>query len=135
MELQVRYLSENDYDTLCEWWSDNRFPPPPREMLPDNGTGGVMVTKGGLPVCAGFLYLTNSKCAWCEWIVADFHYRQPDRDSAILLVIESLKALAKDAGFKYIYTTVKNKSLISKYEACGFVKGDSNSQEMIAQVR
>lgn len=134
MELQVRYLNETDYDTLCKWWSDNRFPAPPREILPDNGSGGVMVMKGVDPVVAGYLYLTNSRCAWIEWIIADFHYRQFDRDSAILLVIESLKTLAKEAGFKYIYTTVKNKSLISKYEACGFMKGDSNSQEMIAQI-
>lgn len=130
--MQIRYLTEYDYETLSSWWKDNRFPAPPRDMLPENGTGGIMVSSHGIDVCSGFLYLTNSKAAWCEWIVSDFNYRESDRADCILFLINSLKEIAKQNGFKYIYTTVKSKPLIEKYEQCGFVKGDSNSQEMIS---
>jgi hypothetical protein len=132
--MQIRYLTEDDYETLVGWWNDNRFPPPPRDMLPENGTGGIMVSSNGIDVCSGFLYLTNSKCAWCEFIVANFNYRDPDRADCILFLINSLKEIAKQNGFKYIYTTVKNKSLIEKYEQCGFIKGDNNSQEMVSKI-
>ncbi len=94
-----------------------------------------MVSSNERDVCAGFLYLTNSKAAWCEWIVADFNYREPDRVDAIRFLIRALVEIAKQNGFTYIYTTVKNKGLISKYEDCGFIKGDSNSQEMILNLK
>lgn len=129
-----RILTSDDYSTLYQWWIENRFTPPPVEMLPENGKGGLMVISGNTPVCAGFVYLTNSKCAWIEWIVADFNYREEDRDEAILFLLESLKSLAKQLGFVYIYSNVKNKHLVSKYESCGFVKGDSNSQELIIKL-
>jgi hypothetical protein len=129
--MTARYLTDEDYEKLSGWWQDNRFPVPPKEMLPENGAGGFMISIGYRDVCAGFIYTTNSKCAWIEWIVADFNYRDEDRDQAILYLIESLKALAKELGFRYIFTSLKSTSLIDKYEACGFVRGDSNSQEMI----
>lgn len=132
--MKVRLLNVLDYPKLVDWWNDNRFTPPSRDMLPEHGDGGLMIqTESGEDVCAGFLYLTNSKCAWIEWIVADFNYRESDRGSAILLLIESLKILAKQNGFTHIFTSVKNPHLIKKYEACGFAKGD-NSQEMIISI-
>jgi hypothetical protein len=43
----------------------------------------------------------------------------------------SLEELAKINGKKYIYSSLKNESLINAYMDCGFVKGSSNTQEMI----
>jgi len=132
--MQARYLISEDYDTLCKWWNDNRFTPPLIEMLPENGCGGIMISSEGRDVCAGFLYLTNSKCAWVEWIVCDFNYRESDRSECILFLINALSELAKQSNYEYLYTVVKNKHLIGKYEQCGFIKGDSNSQEMILKI-
>lgn len=131
--MQIRYLTEDDYETLSKWWNDNEFPPPPADSLPENGTGGIMVSSNGINAVAGFLYFTNSKIAWLEFVVADKCYREKDRGACILFLINSLKEIAKQNGFKYIYTTVKSKPLIEKYEQCGFIKGD-NSQEMIMKL-
>ena len=130
--MNVRYLNETDYDTtLCKWWSDWRWTPPSRDMLPENGSGGIMVSKDGIDICAGFIFLTNSKAAGVEFIVSNFDDKEKDRSDAITMVINTLTIIAKEKGYKFIYTSLKNKSLIQKYEMCGYIMADSNCQEMI----
>jgi hypothetical protein len=130
--MKVRYLNENDYDTtLCKWWSDWRWTPPSRDILPENGSGGIMVYKDEVEICAGFIFLTNSKTAWVEFIVSNFDYKEKDRSEAITMVINTLTIIAQEKGYKFIYTSLKNKSLIQKYKLCGYTMGDGNCQEMI----
>jgi hypothetical protein len=130
--MDVRFLTDTDYDdTLVKWWQDWRWTAPPKDMLPEDGKCGMMVSKDGENICAGFLYFTNSKTAWLEYIVSNFEYKNKDRHEAIELLINMLSELAKDKGIKYIYTSLKSKSLIKKYENCGFITGDNNCQEMI----
>lgn len=129
--LKTRLLTENDYEKLVSWWKANRFPAPAQEMLPQNGTGGIMVTKNGVDICAGFLYTTNSKIAWLEFIVANFEYRDNDRKEAIKLTISSLCQIAKDIGFKAVFTSVKHPSLINHFKDVGFSLDTDKSCEMV----
>lgn len=57
----ARVLKEEDYTELISWWKFWRFPAPAQEMLPNNGTCGIMLSKEGINICAGFIYYTNSK--------------------------------------------------------------------------
>ena len=41
--MEVRFLTSDDYETLSSWWKDWRWTAPPKDMLPENGLGGVMV--------------------------------------------------------------------------------------------
>ena len=67
----IRPLQENDYDEiLVKWWEDWGWEPPQKDFLPDNGKGGIMVLDGDIPICAGFMYVTNSRVAWVDWIVS-----------------------------------------------------------------
>lgn len=128
--MEVRFLNDDDYKKLSSWWKDWRWTPPPADMLPDNAKGGVMVYKDGVDICAGFIYFTNSKTAWIEFIVSDFHYRENDRREALEFLVNVLIELAKENS-KYIYASLKSKSLIDIYANCGFQKGDRNCQEMV----
>ena len=130
--MEVRALKNEDYAiTLIKWWKAWKWTPPIKDMLPENGTGGIMVSSNGVDVCAGFLYLTNSKTAWLEYIVSSRDYKESDRSEAIELLINTLNEIAKNKGFLYIYTSLKSKPLISKYKNCGFIEGSKNCQEMI----
>jgi hypothetical protein len=114
--MEVRFLNDDDYKTLSSWWKDWRWMPPPIEMLPQDGKGGIMVHKDGVEICAGFVYFTNSKAAWIEFIVSNFHYRGDDRHEALEFLINSLIEIIKQTGdFKYIYTSLKSKSLVDRY--------------------
>ncbi|MBS3914333.1 MAG: hypothetical protein KG003_07530 [Bacteroidetes bacterium] len=129
----VRALNENDYDKyLVEWWS--KWPgweAPPKDFLPENGRGGLMVEKEGIPIVAGFVYLTNSAIAWNEFIISNFDYKiKTDREDAILILISELCRVAKSCGKKYVYTVVKNKSLIEHYKKSGFISGSKTVDEM-----
>jgi hypothetical protein len=131
MEFSVRYLIESDYDLLCQWWSDWNWTAPPRDFLPENGCGGIMVEKNGIPIIAGFLYFTNSKVAWSEFIVSNYNYRENDRKQAKKIIIFELCELARKKGSKYIYSVVKDKFLKKNYQEAGFVNGDLKVDEMV----
>ena len=89
MELQVRALQESDWEDLQSWWKWWRWPEVSKETLPLNGLGGLMVYKGDTPVAAGFLYLSNSKVAWLDWIVSNPEYKEKDKKQAIELLIQN----------------------------------------------
>lgn len=133
MELNIRELNETDYDNiLVGWWNQWGWMPPKRDFLPDNGKGGIIVFDGDIPVCAGFMYITNSKVAWVDWIISNKEYtKKPQRKDAIKLLVSSLTDMCKNTGSKYSYALIKNRSLIEMYESIGYVKGDSYTGEMI----
>ena len=131
--MEVRYLKESDYDNiLVGWWSQWRWSAPAKDMLPQNGAGGIMISKGGEYICAGFVYFTNSKTAWIEYIISNPGYKnREDRKNALNMLINVLSVYVEQEGYKYIYTSLKNKHLIDRYADCGFLSGDKNCQEMI----
>lgn len=133
MELTVRTLEKSDYqDILVGWWNDWGWTPPAIDFLPQEGTGGLMVMDGEEPVCAGFMYATNSAVAWVDWIISSKTYRgRVKRKEAIQLLILTLTEIAKESGFKYVYALLKNRSLIEAYMEIGYVKGDESATEMI----
>lgn len=133
MSMKVKSLKEGDYENiLSKWWEDWGWQRPEKDFLPDDGKGGVMVYDGDTPVCAGFIYVTNSSVAWVDWIVSSRTYRKkPQRKQAIKLLIESLTNICKSSGYKYSYALIKHKGLIESYENLGYNKGDSYVGEMI----
>lgn len=133
MELTIRPLNENDYqEILVGWWKQWNWEPPSKDFLPDDGKGGVIVYDGDTPICAGFMYITNSKAAWVDWIISNKEYRvKGKRKEAITLLIASLTNISKSTGSKYGYALIKNQSLIQTYIDLGWSKGDGYTSEMI----
>jgi|TARA_Y100000401_G_C8311623_1_gene220064 hypothetical protein len=133
MKLNIRPLTESDYeDTLVEWWKDWRWTPPPKDFLPDNGTGGFMVSDNDTPICAGFFYITNSKVGWCEWVISNMEYKnRKNRQQAFSLLIDTLTNVCQKSGMRYVYALLHNKSLVNVYENLGFVQGSKYTTEMI----
>ena len=133
MELEIRPLNETDYqEILVDWWTQWNWVAPVKDFLPDDGKGGVIVYDGEIPICAGFIYVTNSKVAWVDWIISNKEYKVKDkRREAIKLLIASLTNISKNTGSKYAYALIKNQSLIKTYEDLGYTKGGSYTSEMI----
>jgi len=132
MNLRYRFLEESDYSMLVEWWKWFRFPVPPQDCLPDNGRSGIMVSIDGIDVCAGFLYATNSKLSWVEFVVSNPQYKNKNRKEAIKQCVYGLTELARNNGFTAVFSSVKNENLINIYEEIGFVK--SASSELILKL-
>ena len=132
MQLNIRRLTENDWPTLQKWWDSWKgWVAPPRDFLPDNGTGGFMVENNKTPIVAGFIYFTNSKGALLEYIVSNPEYREEDRDNAIELLITAAENVLKDQGYKYVFSIGRNKNLINKHKKLGWTVDEKPSHEII----
>lgn len=136
MIFEGRQTTQEDYDTLVEWWNYYKFPPPALEFLPDEGTCGLMVMdQDGNEICAGFLYETNSKVCWMELIVANPEVKDKKvRKDALEYLIDNLAYLAQDWGYGWIFTSVSHPSLTERYKECGFKVGTTGTTEMIKQL-
>lgn len=133
MEFEIKQLEPHHYEeVLVKWWNDWRWTPPTKEFLPDNGTGGLIVYDEDIPVCAGFIYVTNSQVSWVDWIISNKEYRKkPHRRNALELLLSTLTNVCERNGSKYVYALIKHKGLIDAYENIGYTKGDSYTHEMI----
>jgi len=133
MEFNIRKLNGKDYNNiLINWWKAWRWTPPPKDFLPDNGKGGFIVFDKDIPVCAGYMYVTNSKVGWCDWVVSNFEYKDREkRKKALSLLVEVLSHTLKLSGCKYGYALLKSDSLIEVYENNGYIKADKYNAEMM----
>jgi len=133
--MKLRTLTEQDWNTLCNWWEAwPKWVNPPKSFLPDNGKGGFMVEKEGKPICAGFIYLTNSDAVLLEWIVSDPEYRESDRKDALELLITGAEAACKEIGKKHMFTIGRNRHLIDMHKKLGWTVDSDPSHEIVKKI-
>lgn len=137
MELIVSRVTLKDYEKFCKWWKFWRFPAPSLEFLPNNGLGGLKIsikTKEAelIDVCAGYLYETNSKVAWLEFIVSSPEVKDKHiRNEAIINLIRYLTVDAKMKGYKFVFSSLKNENLINKYKEVGYSESKGHIEMVI----
>ena len=136
MELNIRKLKESDWDTLVSLWK--MWPEwkqhPTKDLLPENGTGGFIVEKNNTPIIAGFLYTTNSKVGWIEWIVSNKDYREKDRKQAAELLVSGKEHVAKISGCEIILSVGRNKGLIQTHKDLGYTIDKDPSYEISKRI-
>lgn len=135
MELKVRRLTDNDWDTLLSWWKQWEFEfIPSKEFLPDNGTGGLIVEKENIPIASVFMYTTNSGVCALGWPLSDKNYKQEDRKQAMILLNTACENVWKAHGGKFLFFWGNNKKYNNSLEEIGFVEGDTNYSHLIKQI-
>ena len=131
MELKVRTLLKEDYEELCSWWERWDWPILSKDMLPGEGTSGVMVSKDNVNIVAGFLYWSNSDLVWLDWIISNPDYKDEDKKQAIELLIQTAEEMVKSAGKKYMMSISRSKSLLNIHENLGWNIDKTASHEMV----
>ena len=135
MELNIRRLKESDWETLTKWWDAwPKWVNPPKDFLPENGTGGLMVEKNNIPIVAGFIYYTNSKVALLEWVISNPEYRDKDRKQAIELLLIGAEQVCKNQNVKYMFSVCKNKHLIETHEKLNWLVDKKPSYEITKKI-
>ena len=129
--MNTRTLTESDYEILSGWWKAWGWPVMAKDMLPDNGTGGIMVENKGENIVAGFLYWSNSKLVWLDWIISNPNADKKIRKQAIEMLILTAEQMVKDAGSKYIMSISRSNSLLRIHEKIGWSIDKTPSHEMI----
>ena len=119
MKFNIRDLTENDYDDLLVgWWKDWRWTAPPKDFLPDNGKGGYVVLEGETPICAGYIYFTNSSVGWCDLIVSDFNYKDKvKRKEALKRQMPKIMQIDRIVIFLLVERSVFNRVSFILFEA------------------
>lgn len=134
MELKLRSLQESDWETLQTWWKAWGWPEMSKDLMPLDGLGGLIVEKDSKPIAAGFLYLTNAKVAWTEWIISDPGYRNDDRVECLKMIVQGLEDVAVNAGYKIILSVGRNKSLLNIHKELGYTVDDNPSYEISKKI-
>ena len=134
MKFNARKLTEQDYKMLVSWWKWWRWSPPAITLLPDNGTGGLIIEKNNEPIVAGFLYFTNSEMVLLEWIISNPEYKQKDRKDTIEFLIKVSETLCKKQNKKHMFTIGRNKHLIDIHKKLDWNVDNKTSYEIIKNI-
>lgn len=134
MELSIRSIQESDWEMLQNWWKAWGWPEMSKDLLPLNGLGGLIVEKESKPIAAGFLYLTNSKVAWTEWIVSDPDYREDDRKDCLTMLVRGLEEVAVSTGYKIVLSVGRNKGLLNIHKELGYTVDEKPSYEISKKI-
>ena len=129
--MNTRTLIESDYEILSDWWKAWGWPIIVKDMLPDNGTGGIMVENKGESIVAGFLYWSNSKMVWLDWIISNPKIDKDIKQEAIKKLIFTAELMVKEAGSKYMMSISRSKSLLKIHKELGWTIDPDSSHEMI----
>jgi hypothetical protein len=129
--MNTRTLTESDWETLSDWWKAWNWPVMAKDMLPDNGTGGIMVENESQNIVAGFLYWSNSKLVWLDWIISNPKVSRDIRQEAIKKLILTAEHMTKQAGSKYMMSISRSNSLLKTHKQMGWNVDKTPSHEMI----
>ena len=132
--MNTRTLTESDWETLSDWWKAWKWPVMAKDMLPDNGTGGIMVENEGENIVAGFLYWSNSKMVWLDWIISNPKTNRDIRQEAIKKLILTAESMTKEAGSKFMMSISRSNSLLKIHKELGWTIDPDPSHEMIKAI-
>jgi len=134
MKLTVRTLTEDDYSLLESWWKGWGWPVVGKNILPDEGTGGIMVENENKPLAAGFIYWSNSGLCWFDWVISDPEGNKRIRPLAVKYLIQTAEQMVKDAGKSCIMSISRSSSLLKIHKKLGWHVDEKPSYEMIKKV-
>ena len=126
----IRNHTEDDYPLFVEWWESWGWQPIPYMFLPKNSV--VVCDDEGNPVCAVFLYLTDTPIIWAENYISC--KKSKDRKICIEEMTKSIASKAKELGGVAVMSTLKSAAMGRRLEKGGFQKTDSNMTTYILGV-
>jgi hypothetical protein len=113
-------LTEEDYAIICGMMTGWKMNPLHRRMLSEYG---VIISKDGHDVCSGWLYQSDSKLAWVEWVVMNKKAPKHTREGALDFLYETLFRKAKELDYEVVMCAVNHISLIERLKnKLGFVE-------------
>ena len=133
MELTYRSITPDDWNMLKSWWEEHKWPVPAKDALPDNGTGGIIIKENNIPVIAGFIFQTNSKGCWLEFIISDPNYKK-DRSIIIEKLIKTAEETAILLGYKYVLFIGKSNGLRKAMKNLGWTEDPTPTFELMKKI-
>jgi len=117
--ITIRPIKEEDYTLINSWWKMIDKSPPPRNLLPENGLHGLMACKDGRPIVCTYLYLTNSKFGYCDYMISDTSYKGRDRFDIVLKLMNMSIGTAWQLGCEDFWFITNDKGMLKRCKAIG----------------
>lgn len=127
----VPFDKKSHYEIVSHWWREHEWPVIPLEML---STTGFVALVNGAPICAGWLYSTDSKICWLEYLISNPHSASYDRSTALDALVDELAYTAKNMGFSAIFTSTNHKGLIERYKHHDFKVADEDMINLVRKI-
>ncbi len=123
----INFDADSHYKIICSWWDAHKWPSIPMESLPQTG---IIITIDGEPICAVWLYKSDSNLCWMEWMISNPKSPKAHREIALPLLIDTCTNVAKQMGFKIIFTSIKHTRLLKRLTGAGFNVDDTNATNL-----
>lgn len=132
MEFIINAIEKTDYDKFVEWWRWARFPAPTKNLLPNQGLGGLKLTnEEGVDVAVGFLYDTNSDISWLEFVTLNPSIKDKELRKEIKKeIIYYLTLHAEQKGYKAVFSSVKIEALRDSFIENGYIMSKQDTKEL-----
>lgn len=111
-------------DMVRKWGETHQFPLPPYDMLPS--TGFMVEDKA-----CGFLYTTNSKIGWLEWVFSNPEKTKEERKEALDLLFKLIEYTARDLQVGVLLTASHVPAYADIVSRNGFQETDKNITHFI----
>jgi len=126
--IKVRQITMDDYKQIDAWYKKRGELRPKMILLPNDGLGGFIVEKNEKPVAVIYLYLTNSKMGYFDFLMSDPDYKEKDRPNIIMSLFYYCHKKAVSTGCNCIFFTTAITGVIDKFK-----KLMSNSGDLICE--
>ena len=120
----IRRYEHSDLETLQDWYRQHKLPNLTEAMLSSNG---LIVEDEQGPLCAGFVYSTDSATAMIEGVSKNPEAPRELTDEALEVLIGELTILARELGFSYLFAYSNKRSAINRFEKTGFSRVYENT--------
>jgi len=126
-KLTTRDIVSEDWKILEKWFLGHGKELPQRNLLPDNGLGGIIVEKDGRPIAATFIYQTNSDIAFLDIGISDPYYKGKDRFEIGNTLIKECLRKVEASGYEALSVTTGNKGLLKRFKDMNWEINDNLS--------
>ena len=126
--MKSKVITQLEYDIVKQWWKSHNWEVVPIDALPKTG---VIIYSDDLPIVAAWLYKTDSNIAWLEFMVSNPNVDKQVRGKAIEHLIDVLTQIAKNYGYKNIFTSLKVPKLISRMQKKGINVTDKKITKLV----
>ena len=131
-DFEWRAITREDYyEILIKWWEDWAFPVPPIENLPKDG---IIISKNGVDLYAGFIYYTGTSLAWAEYFVSNKEAPVELKRGSFERLIDIMGILAKDKGVKALFTSTVLGVFKNTLVKAGFEIGDVGNYQLVKRI-
>src|SRR6478609_4128412 len=106
-------------EMVSKWGDKYKFPLPPYQFLPNRG---YVVDD----TACGFLYNTDSRLGWIEWVFANPEKTAEERKRCLDILFKTLIETAKELGMEAIFSAASHEGYREVLKRCEFSESDRN---------